>query len=212
MAASWIESGRGKRTLDLVLAVPAIVVMVPVAAATGLLVRSRLGHPLLFHQIRAGRYGDPVRVSKFRSMSNASDASGNLLPDEERLTRFGRALRASSLDELPQLLSVVMGDMSLVGPRPLPLAYVQRYDSKQRRRLDAKPGITGWAQVNGRNATSWPDRLAQDVWYVDNASFRLDIKILWLTVKAAAGRTGVSADGHATMREFLGEVEEGCGY
>jgi lipopolysaccharide/colanic/teichoic acid biosynthesis glycosyltransferase len=139
-------------------------------------------------------------------MTNERDPDGALLPDERRLTPLGRRLRASSLDELPQLWSVIKGDMSLVGPRPLPLAYVDRYSPSQRRRLDARPGITGWAQVNGRNALSWPDKLALDVWYVDNASPRIDAVILLRTIWSVIKRDGVSADGHATMPEFMGET------
>jgi lipopolysaccharide/colanic/teichoic acid biosynthesis glycosyltransferase len=138
-------------------------------------------------------------------MTDERDAIGELLPDEQRLTAFGALLRSTSLDELPQLWSVIKGDMSVIGPRPLPMAYVERYSDEQRRRLEAKPGITGWAQVNGRNATGWPERLAQDVWYVDHATLRLDLRILLLTLRTIVRRDGVAADGHVTMREFMGE-------
>ncbi len=169
------------------------------------MVRFRLGSPVLFRQERAGRNAARILVPKFRSMSDERDPDGNLLPDDERLTPFGAKLRSTSLDELPQLWTVIKGDMSLVGPRPLPTIYVDRYSPLQRRRLDTRPGITGWAQVNGRNATSWPARLEQDVWYVDHASLRLDLRILALTLKTALRRDGVAAEGHATMREFMGE-------
>lgn len=205
MTARWISSGRAKRCLDLALAVPALIVLAPVSAATALLVRQRLGSPVLFHQTRAGRDAEPIRVPKFRSMTEQTDARGNLLPDEQRLTSFGSKLRSTSLDELPQLWTVIKGDMSLVGPRPLPMIYVDRYSARQRRRLAARPGITGWAQVNGRNTTSWPERLEQDVWYVDHASLRVDLRILVRTVTTALRRDGVAAEGHVTMREFMGE-------
>lgn len=206
MTTKWISSGRAKRVVDLALAVPALIVLSPVALVVAVVVRLRLGAPVLFRQERAGRDAEPIRVPKFRSMTDARDADGNLLPDADRLSSFGAALRATSLDELPQLWTVITGDMSLIGPRPLPMAYVERYSLRQRRRLDAAPGITGWAQVNGRNATSWPERLEHDVWYVEHASFRLDAKILALTVRTALRRDGVAAEGHVTMREFTGET------
>jgi sugar transferase EpsL len=205
MATRWIESGRAKRAMDLLIAVPAFVVLAPVSALVAVLVRWRLGSPILFRQERAGRGAVPIRVPKFRSMTDARDELGRLLPDEERLTTFGAVLRSTSLDELPQLWTVIRGDMSLVGPRPLPTSYVDRYSPDQRRRLEARPGITGWAQVRGRNATDWPVRLAHDVWYVDHASLRLDLRILAMTVVIALRREGVAADGHVTMREFMGE-------
>lgn len=205
MTARWISSGRAKRVLDLALAVPAVVLLAPVAAVVAALVRLRLGSPVLFRQQRAGRGARPIRVPKFRSMTDDRDADGRLLADELRLTPFGAKLRSTSLDELPQLWTVIKGDMSLVGPRPLPTAYVDRYSDRQRRRLDARPGITGWAQVNGRNATSWPERLEHDVWYVEHASLRVDLRILLRTVAIAFRRDGVAADDHVTMREFTGE-------
>ncbi len=206
MTTRWISSGRAKRAVDLALAVPALVVLAPVSALVALAVRRRLGSPVLFRQERAGRGADSIRVPKFRSMTDDRDAVGNLLPDEHRLTAFGAKLRSTSLDELPQLWTVITGDMSLVGPRPLPMAYVDRYSERQRRRLEVRPGITGWAQVNGRNATSWPERLEHDVWYVENASLRLDLRILAMTVTTALRRDGVAADGHVTMQEFTGET------
>lgn len=206
MASSWIIAGRGKRALDLVIAVPAVVMLAPVAAIVAATVRAKHGAPVVFRQERAGRDAAPIDVPKFRSMTDERDEHGELLPDDQRLTSFGAKLRATSLDELPQLWTVVKGEMSIVGPRPLPTRYVGRYSPEQRRRLDARPGITGWAQVNGRNATTWPERLAHDIWYVDNASLWLDLKVLARTVQTALGRHGVSAEGHATMPEFRGET------
>lgn len=206
MASRWIERGRGKRALDLVIAGPAFVLLSPVTALVAVLVRRRHGAPVLFRQERAGRDERVVRVPKFRSMTDDRDEHGELLPDEDRLTDFGKRLRATSLDELPQLWTVLKGEMSLVGPRPLPTKYVDRYSPQQRRRLEATPGITGWAQVNGRNATTWPQRLVDDVWYVDHATLWLDLKILALTLKTAITRDGVAADDHVTMHEFTGET------
>jgi lipopolysaccharide/colanic/teichoic acid biosynthesis glycosyltransferase len=191
--------------MDLVLGGLALLFLGPVALVVSLLVRVRLGKPVLFRQTRAGQNAVAIVVPKFRTMTNEADAFGNLLPDKDRLTPFGAKLRATSLDELPQLWTVLRGHMSLVGPRPLPTAYVGRYDAEQIRRLDAKPGITGWAQVNGRNSSEWPERLALDVWYVDNASLALDLKILVKTIKTAISRDGVAAADHVTMREFKGE-------
>jgi lipopolysaccharide/colanic/teichoic acid biosynthesis glycosyltransferase len=182
------------------------VVLSPVIAVVAILVRRAHGSPVMFRQQRAGIAARPITVAKFRTMTDERSADGELLSDEDRLTPLGRRLRATSLDELPQLWSVLTGDMSLIGPRPLPTAYVDRYSDEQRRRLDARPGITGWAQVNGRNALSWPDKLALDVWYVDNASPLLDAKILLRTILSVVKRDGVSADGHATMPEFMGET------
>ena len=206
MTTRWISSGRAKRAVDLALAVPAFVVLAPVSALVAVTVRLRLGSPVLFRQTRAGRGADAIQVPKFRSMTGERDATGNLLPDEDRLTTFGAKLRSTSLDELPQLWTVIKGDMSLVGPRPLPMVYVDRYSERQRRRLEALPGITGWAQVNGRNAISWPERLEYDVWYVENASLRLDLRIVAMTITTALRRDGVAADGHVTMQEFSGET------
>jgi sugar transferase EpsL len=203
MASRWIRHA-GKRALDLGVAAPALAVLAPLTVAVAATVRVRLGSPVMFRQARSGQDCAVITVPKFRSMTDATDESGHLLPDDQRLTPFGRRLRASSLDELPQLWSVIRGRMSLVGPRPLPVAYLDRYTPQQRRRLEARPGITGWAQVNGRNATTWPERLEMDVWYVDHASLRVDLKILWRTLLAVTGRSGVSAEGHATMPEFTG--------
>lgn len=204
VATSWIRHGVGKRMLDLMLAVPAVVVLSPLAGIVAVAVRLQLGRPVLFRQERAGVGARRIVVPKFRSMTDDRSPTGEPLPDECRLTPFGAWLRSTSLDELPQLWTVIRGDMSLVGPRPLPVEYVERYSPEQLRRLEAKPGITGWAQVNGRNATSWQQRLAQDVWYVDHASPWLDLRILALTVRAAIRRDGVAADGHVTMHEFQG--------
>ena len=170
------------------------------------LVRRRMGPPALFTQPRAGREGRPFVLYKFRSMTDARDAAGELLPDGERLTPFGQFLRRTSLDELPQLWNVLKGDMSLVGPRPLLLQYVPLYSDRQRRRLEVRPGVTGWAQINGRNALSWPEKFELDVWYVEHRSFWLDVKILFMTVKKILAREGISAPGEATMPPFRGEV------
>jgi lipopolysaccharide/colanic/teichoic acid biosynthesis glycosyltransferase len=204
-STTWLNSPI-RRALDVVLAATAGVVLSPVIAVVAILVRRAHGSPVMFRQQRAGIAARPITVAKFRTMTDERSADGELLSDEDRLTPLGRRLRATSLDELPQLWSVLTGDMSLIGPRPLPTAYVDRYSDEQRRRLDARPGITGWAQVNGRNALSWPDKLALDVWYVDNASPLLDAKILLRTILSVVKRDGVSADGHATMPEFMGET------
>ncbi len=204
-SAPWLHS-RTKRTIDIVASGCTLLLAAPVLVLVAMAVRLQLGAPVVIRQQRAGLQGGPIRVTKFRSMTDERDARGSLLPDEERLTRFGCLLRASSFDELPHLWNVLRGDMRLVGPRPLPTAYVERYSPQQRRRLDAKPGLTGWAQVQGRNSLSWPDKLGHDVWYVENASFAVDMRIIMLTIKTVLTRNGVSADGHATMREFMGET------
>ncbi len=185
-----------------------MIALAPVAIVVAVMVRIRLGSPVLFRQTRAGQHGAPISVPKFRSMSDERRADGTLLPDEQRLTVFGKRLRATSLDELPQLWTVLRGDMSLVGPRPLPTAYVDRYDERQRRRLEARPGLTGWAQIHGRNAVDWPERLELDVWYVDHASCRVDVNVLRRTVGMVVRREGVSAEGETTMTEFLGAQRE----
>lgn len=197
-----------KRAFDLVVALMALLLLAPVIAGVALLVRLRLGRPVLFSQARPGRDGQPFRLYKFRSMNSACDAQGVLLPDAQRLTRFGLWLRASSLDELPGLWSVLRGDMSLVGPRPLLMQYLPRYSPRQARRHEVRPGITGWAQVNGRNAISWEEKFELDVWYVEHQSFGLDLKILWLTAARVLARKDVSAAGHATMPEFMGSEKE----
>lgn len=194
----------GKRALDLAVAVPGVIVAGPVMAGVALALRLDVGAPVLFRHRRPGLHGEPFVLLKFRTMSDARDANGELLPDDERLTKVGAAVRRLSLDELPQLLNVLKGDMSLVGPRPLLMEYLERYTSEQARRHDVKPGITGWAQVNGRNALSWDQKFAYDVEYVDELSLAMDLKILALTAAKVFRREGISAQGHATMPVFLG--------
>jgi len=193
-----------KRLLDILVAGAGLLLLSPVILIVAWLVRRKLGSPVLFRQTRPGLHGKPFRLCKFRSMSDARDAQGQLLPDEVRLGAFGSALRKLSLDELPQLWNVLVGDMSLVGPRPLLMQYLGRYSATQARRHDVKPGITGWAQINGRNAISWEQKFELDVWYVDHRSFLLDIKILLLTFKRVFARSGISAGAHVTMPEFMG--------
>lgn len=191
--------------LDLALAVPALSLALPILGIVALLARLMLGGPFLFRQARPGRHGTPFTIHKFRTMTDERDAQGNLLPDRERLTRFGRFLRSSSLDELPELLNVLKGDMSLVGPRPLLMQYLDRYTPEQARRHEVRPGITGWAQVNGRNAVTWEEKFKLDVWYVENMSFWLDLKILGMTVLKVFSREGITQEGHPTAEEFRGE-------
>jgi len=193
-----------KRLLDVIVAAAALLLLSPLMALIGILVRFDLGSPILFRQLRPGRDAKAFRMIKFRTMRDAQDAAGHPLSDAERLTRFGRFLRATSLDELPELWNVLKGDMSLVGPRPLLMEYLPRYSIEQLRRHELRPGITGWAQVNGRNALSWPEKLALDVWYVDHQTFWLDLKILMLTVLKVVARDGISAAGEATMPKFQG--------
>ncbi|HEX6376795.1 MAG TPA: sugar transferase [Allosphingosinicella sp.] len=197
-----------KRFTDIVLAGLALLVLAPVMAAVAVAVAVALGRPVLFRQERAGLHGRPFRLIKFRTMTDAVDGQGNLLGDAKRLTRFGRLLRSTSLDELPELWNVLRGDMSLVGPRPLLMRYLPRYSPEQSRRHEVRPGLTGWVAVNGRNALGWGDKLALDVWYVDHRSFRLDLKILLLTVARIWSRRGVTAEGSETMPEFLGNEAE----
>jgi sugar transferase EpsL len=193
-----------KRVFDVVVASLLLVVLLPVAAVIAALVRVFLGSPVFFSQLRPGLGGEPFVLLKFRTMTEQRDASGALLPDESRITSLGRVLRRTSLDEVPELLNVVRGDMSLVGPRPLLLEYADRYTPEQARRHNVRPGITGWAQVNGRNAISWEKKLELDVWYVDHRSFRLDLQILGRTfVQVVSGRD-VSAPGHVTTPPFPG--------
>lgn len=193
-----------KRALDVVGAAAGLILLSPAILAAAALVRAKMGAPVLFRQERAGLGGRPFRVVKLRTMTDARDAQGRLLPDEARIPPLGAFLRRTTLDEMPALWNVLKGDMSLVGPRPLHLKYVERYSSEQRRRLDAKPGLTGWAVVRGRNALSWEERFRLDVWYVDHQSLALDLRILARTVGLVLGRKGVSAEGHATMPEFEG--------
>lgn len=199
-----------KRAIDIVVSLSLLCLLIWLIAALYVLVRLRLGSPVLFRQQRPGLDGRPFVLVKFRTMTDARDESGALLPDVVRLTRFGRFLRATSLDELPTLWNVIRGDMSLVGPRPLLVQYLERYTPQQARRHEVRPGITGWAQVTGRNAMSWPDKLAKDVWYVDHVSFWLDLKILVKTVIVVFRRDGIAHGQHATMPEFLGQ-NENCG-
>lgn len=191
-----------KRPLDFLVAVVALIVLSPVLLVTSLLVRLRLGRPVLFRQTRVGRNGVPFEIVKFRTMTDQHDDAGELLPDVGRLSSFGRFLRSTSLDELPELWNVVKGEMSLVGPRPLPARDLSRYSAEESRRHQVRPGITGWAQVNGRNALDWNDRLAADVWYVDNQSLKLDIRIIGRTLLSVVRREGVSAPGESTMYEL----------
>ena len=194
----------GKRLADLLLVSLAMPVAAPVMGLVALVVRLRLGSPVFFRQLRPGHGDRPFRLLKFRTMTDARDAAGELLSDAERLTSLGQFLRSTSLDELPELLNVLKGEMSLVGPRPLLMEYLDRYTPEQRRRHEVKPGITGWAQVNGRNALTWQGRFAHDVWYVDHLSFWVDVKILLLTVGTTLKREGISQSGHVTMEKFMG--------
>ena len=193
-----------KRLLDIFVAMLGLVLFSPVLLVLGLLVRWKLGSPVLFAQIRPGLAGQPFRMVKFRSMTDARQADGTLRPDDERLPPFGRWLRASSLDELPELWNVLRGDMSLVGPRPLLMEYLPLYSARQARRHEVRPGITGWAQINGRNAISWEEKFELDIWYVDNRSLWLDARIFFATFASIASRRGVSHGSEATMPRFSG--------
>lgn len=193
-----------KRLFDVVCAAVALVLLSPVLAVVAWLIRRQMGSPVLFRQMRPGLKGTPFMMVKFRTMRDAMDANGEPLPDGERLTRLGQFLRATSLDELPELWNVLKGDMSLVGPRPLLMEYLPLYSPREFRRHDVRPGVTGWAQVNGRNSLSWQQKFEMDVWYVENRSFWLDLRILWMTVKKVLLRDGISAQGQATMEKFRG--------
>lgn len=193
-----------KRLFDFVVALLLLVVFALPICVVALMVAFKLGRPILFRQRRPGLRGRPFEMLKFRSMLNAEDSEGNPLPDDQRLTRFGKLLRATSLDELPELINVLKGEMSLVGPRPLLMQYLDRYTPEQSRRHEVRPGVTGWAQVNGRNAISWERKFELDVWYVDHRSFVLDLKILAMTFAKVIRRDGISSDNHATMAEFSG--------
>ena len=194
-----------KRLFDLLASAMGLLLLAVPLALLAWQVRRKLGSPVLFTQVRPGLHGRPFRMVKFRTMTDARDAGGALLPDAQRLTPFGCFLRASSLDELPELWNVLRGEMSLVGPRPLLMEYLPLYSPEQGRRHEVRPGITGWAQVNGRNAISWADKFALDVWYVDHRSLWLDVRILWLTVRKVLVRDGISAAGEATMPRFEGD-------
>ncbi len=196
-----------KRALDVLIAASVLIVFAPVMAIVAVLVRLKLGGPVLFRHPRPGYQEKIFDCIKFRTMTNERDASGQLIKEELRLTEFGKLLRATSLDELPQLWSVLTGDMSLVGPRPLEIRYLPRYSPEQRRRHTVPPGITGWAQVNGRNEIEWDRKFALDIWYVDNRSLALDLKILVLTFWKVVTAAGIAKAGHASMEEFLGAAE-----
>ncbi len=193
-----------KRLFDIIASTLALLLLSPIIAITAYFIHKKLGSPVLFRQTRPGLNGKPFEMVKFRTMKDAVDQQGNPLPDSERMTPFGDKLRNSSLDELPELWNVLKGEMSLVGPRPLLMQYLPLYSKEQSRRHDVRPGVTGWAQINGRNAISWEEKFALDVWYVDNRTLWLDIKILFLTVKKVFVKEGISADGHVTVEPFKG--------
>ena len=199
---------RAKRILDWVIILVSLLPLIPIYLLVAILVRVRHGSPILFSQVRPGYQGKLFTLRKFRTMTDERDSDGELLPDAQRLTRLGRILRATSLDELPELWNVIIGEMSIVGPRPLLVQYLQRYSTEQARRHDVLPGITGWAQVNGRNALTWEEKFRLDVWYVDHWSLWLDLKILFLTFWKVVQREGISQPGHATAAEFMGSPGE----
>lgn len=196
-----------KRLFDVVVSLAVLLLVWPALLVLIVLIRFKLGSPVFFTQVRPGLHGKPFRMVKFRTMTDAKDSAGHLLPDEMRLTRFGQLLRSTSLDELPELWNVLKGEMSLVGPRPLLMEYLPLYSAEQARRHEVRPGVTGWAQVNGRNAISWPEKFNLDIWYVDHCSIWIDLKILFLTVKKVLIRDGISADGHVTVERFAGNQE-----
>jgi lipopolysaccharide/colanic/teichoic acid biosynthesis glycosyltransferase len=199
-----------KRLFDLICATIGLILVSPLLIVIAFLIFLTMGLPILFRQTRPGLRGKLFILYKFRTMQDERDSSGNMLPDEERLSRFGKLLRKTSLDELPELLNVLKGDMSLVGPRPLLVQYLDRYTPEQARRHELKPGITGWAQVNGRNAIGWEEKFELDVWYVDNQSLFLDLKILWMTLLTVLRREGISQEGRATAEEFMGSERANC--
>lgn len=198
-----------KRLIDIVASAAVLLLLSPVIAIVAWQISYRLGSPVLFRQARPGVNGKPFEMVKFRTMRDALDAAGNPLPDSERMTPFGSFLRSSSLDELPELWNVLKGDMSLVGPRPLLMEYLPLYNEEQYRRHDVRPGVTGWAQINGRNALTWDEKFKLDVWYVDNRSLWLDLKIIFLTVKKVIARDGINAPGEVTMTRFEGSAQGG---
>ncbi|AOW83788.1 sugar transferase [Vibrio mimicus] len=200
-----------KRTFDFLLAAIFLLLFFPIILFIAWKIRKNLGSPVLFRQTRPGLNGKPFEMIKFRTMKDALGANGNPLPDSERMTPFGNKLRNSSLDELPELWNVLKGEMSLVGPRPLLMQYLPLYSKEQARRHEVRPGVTGWAQINGRNAISWEEKFKLDVWYVDNRSFWLDLRILLLTVKKVFVKEGISADGHVTIAPFTGKDQQGTG-
>lgn len=193
-----------KHFFDFIVALFAIVFLSPLLLIVALLIRYRLGSPVLFRQVRPGKDGKPFVMFKFRTMQDVYDQDGNLLPDSERITPFGSFLRSTSIDELPELINVIKGEMSLVGPRPLLMEYLELYDKEQYRRHELRPGVTGWAQVNGRNAISWEQKFQLDVWYIANRTFWLDLKIIYLTIKKVLIRDGISAEGEVTVSKFTG--------
>jgi sugar transferase EpsL len=196
--------GFGKRAFDLAAASAALLVLAPVLVVVAIAVAFRLGTPVLFSQQRTGHQRRPFFIKKFRSMTDECDERGQPLPDERRLTPFGIALRSTSLDELPALLNIIRGEMSIVGPRPFHHRYLARYNEEQLRRFEVRPGLTGWSMVNGRNALTWEEKFALDIWYVDRVSFLLDLKIIFMTIAKVLKREGINSDEHATMPEFLG--------
>jgi len=200
-----------KRSFDIVMGLVLLILFLPLILLIAVVICVKMGKPVLFRQIRPGLNGKPFGLYKFRTMKNTRDLRGDLLPDADRLTTTGRWLRNYSLDELPQLVNVIRGDLSFVGPRPLLMQYLERYSPEQARRHEVKPGITGWAQVNGRNAISWEEKFEYDVWYVDNRSFLLDLKIIWLTWLKLFKAEGISQGGYETMPEFLGSKRHGAG-
>lgn len=193
-----------KRLLDIFVAALGLLLLLPLLAVVAWLIRRNLGSPVLFRQVRPGLDGKPFEMIKFRTMQDVVDVAGKPLPDSERMSPFGSFLRSSSLDELPELWNVLKGDMSLIGPRPLLMEYLPLYSPEQYRRHEVRPGVTGWAQINGRNALSWEEKFKLDVWYVDNRSLWLDLKIIFLTIKKVFARDGISAEGEATMPKFTG--------
>jgi len=197
-----------KRLFDIIASIIFIILFAPILLVLCFLVRRKMGSPIIFSQVRPGLNARPFTMIKFRSMIDAYDEKGEPLPDSERLTRFGKFLRSSSIDELPEIWNVLKGDMSLVGPRPLLMEYVPLYTPEQAKRMDIRPGVTGWAQVNGRNAISWEKKFEMDVWYVENRTLWLDIKIIFMTLKKIIIKEGISADGEATMSKFTGTKPE----
>lgn len=197
-----------KRLFDIVIATIALLITLPITIIVCILVRIKLGTPIIFKQQRPGLKGQSFYIYKFRTMTNETDSKGILLPEEKRCTAFGNALRKISLDEIPQLVNVIKGDLSLVGPRPLLMEYLPLYTKEQAKRHDVKPGITGWAQINGRNTISWEEKFKLDIWYVENQSFRLDIKILWLTFRKVLKSNDVNKSGNITMERFVGSAEK----
>ena len=193
-----------KRCFDLIFVIPSLLMISPVMAVMAIVIWLSVGRPIFFRQMRPGLWGRPFTISKFRTMTDRRDTNGNLLTDRDRLTAMGRFLRSTSLDELPELFNVIKGEMSIVGPRPLLMQYLDRYTTDEMRRHEIKPGLTGWAQVNGRNAINWDEKLRLDVWYVDHQSILLDLRIIWMTVLKVLKREGINQKGQATMQEFMG--------